>query len=104
VIDEFSQKLRALLWQVSPELVSVAESFASQVLYVPVSATGRSPERDPRTGALGFRPKDVQPMWAEVPLLYTMSQWMQGLVPYQKTGSGNGKSATNQRGSPWRDD
>jgi hypothetical protein len=103
MIDALSQKLRALLWQVSPELVSVAESFASQVLYVPVSATGCSPERDPRTGALGFRPKDVQPIWAEVPLLYSMSQWMQGLVPYQKTASGNGKPAAAASGSPWRE-
>jgi hypothetical protein len=85
LIEGFSQKLRALLWEVSPEVVSAAETFASQVLYVPVSATGRSPERDPATGALGFRPKDVNPIWAEVPLLYCMSRWMNGLVPYKKT-------------------
>ena len=48
VIETLSQTLRSLLWQVSPEIVSVAESFASQVLYVPVSATGCSPERDPQ--------------------------------------------------------
>ena len=62
----------------------IAESFASQVLYLPVSATGRSPERDPKTGALGFRPKDVKPVLVEVPLLYSMSRWMHGLVPYRK--------------------
>lgn len=102
MIDALSQKLRALLWRVTPELVSAAENFASQVLYVPVSATGCSPERDPRTGALGFRPKDVRPMWAEVPLLYSMSQWMQGLVSYQKTAPGNEKSAASPGRSPWR--
>ena len=83
-IEEVSQLVRTLLWKVSPEIVSAAESFSSQVLYVPVSATGRSPETDPKTGALGFRPKDIKPVWAEVPMLYAMSRWMQGLVPFVK--------------------
>ncbi|MEN6450396.1 MAG: hypothetical protein ABFC96_07895 [Thermoguttaceae bacterium] len=103
VIETLSEKLRSLLWQVSPELVSVAESFASQVLYVPVSATGRGPERDPQDNKLKFRPKDVRPIWAEVPLLYSMSQWMQGLVSYYRKPSGNGTPAGNQVGAPWRD-
>ncbi len=84
LIENWSRILRSLLWDVSPEIVSTAESFASQVLYLPVSATGRNPERDPKTGALGFRPKDVKPVFAEVPLLYSMSRWMHGLVPYGK--------------------
>lgn len=88
-VDKLSQRLRSLLWEVSPEIVSVAESFASQVLYIPISATGRSPERDPQTGDFGFRPKDIKPVWAEVPLLYTMSRWMQGLVPYRKAAAPN---------------
>lgn len=92
VVEQISRKVRALLWQVSPEIVSVAEDFASQVLYVPVSATGRGPERDPQTGALGFRPRDVNPVWAEVPLLYAMSRWMQGLVPHRKTPAETAKT------------
>jgi hypothetical protein len=83
-IEEVSKLVRSLLWKISPEIVSAAESFASQVLYVPVSATGRGPETDPDTGALGFRPKDMKPIWAEVPMLYTLSRWTQGLVPYVK--------------------
>ena len=50
-IEEVSKLVRSLLWKISPEIVSAAESFASQVLYVPVSATGRGPETDPDTGA-----------------------------------------------------
>ena len=53
-IEEVSRLVRTLLWKISPEIVSAAESFASQVLYVPVSATGRGPETDPNTGALRF--------------------------------------------------
>jgi hypothetical protein len=103
VVDALSQKLRSLLWEVSPELVAAAESFASQVLYVPVSATGSSPERDPRTGAFGFRPKNIKPVWAEVPLLYTMSRWMQGLVPYRRGSAGSdGRNAGRGRSS-WAD-
>jgi hypothetical protein len=103
VIDRLSQRLRSLLWEVSPEIVSVAESFASQVLYIPVSATGRSPERAPQTGMFGFRPKDVKPLWAEVPLLYTMSRWMQGLVPYRKPAAGDEHRNGTHDQSPWPD-
>jgi hypothetical protein len=85
-IGNVSKLVRNLLWKVSPEIVSAAESFASQVLYVPVSATGRGPETDPKTGALGFRPKDMKPIWAEVPMLYALSRWTQGLVPCAKPG------------------
>jgi len=35
-VEEVSKLVRALLWKVSPEIVSAAESFASQVLYVNV--------------------------------------------------------------------
>ena len=103
VIEALSQRLRSLLWQTTPELVSAAESFASQVLYVPVSATGRSPERDEKSGALGFRPKDVNPMWVEVPLLYSMGHWMQGLVPYRRTAAGGEKPVSTQPQSAWAD-
>jgi hypothetical protein len=85
-IEEVSKLVRNRLWKVSPEIVAVAEGFASQVLYVPVSATGRGPEIDPDTGALGFRAKDMKPIWAEVPMLYTLSRWTQGIIPHVKSG------------------
>ena len=53
-VEDVSKLVRNLLWKISPEIVSSAESFASQVLYVPVSATGRGPETDPNTGVSGF--------------------------------------------------
>ncbi len=81
-VDEVSKQLRALLWELCPEIVSAAEGFAEQVIYVPVSATGRSPEVDPQTGAFGVRPRDMNPMWAETPLLYALCRWMPGLIPY----------------------
>ena len=80
-IDDISHEVRSVLWKLSPEIVSAAESFAEQVIYMPVSATGRGPEVDPATGAFGFRPRDIKPVWAETPLLYVMSRWLEGLVP-----------------------
>jgi len=58
-------------------------------LYVPVSATGCAPEVDPHTGAQGFRPRNLNPIWVEVPLLYAMSRWMRGLVCYWKAKDAN---------------
>ena len=85
-IEQMSGKLRGLLWKHSPEIVSAAESFAEQVLYVPVSATGRGPEIDPLTGGRGFRPRDIHPHWVEAPILYMLSRWVEGLVPYLRPG------------------
>jgi hypothetical protein len=94
-IEEVSKLVRTLLWKISPEIVSAAESFCSQVIYVPVSATGRGPETDAQTGALGFRPKDMKPVWAEVPMLYALGRCTQGLIPYVKPSAwskGNGSA------------
>jgi len=75
VIGRISATVRELLWRLCPEVVSVAEGFAKQVTYIPVSATGCAPEVDAQTGALGFRPHRVKPIWAEVPLICAMAQW-----------------------------
>ena len=93
VVEELSQKVRSLLWRLSPEIVSAAEGFARQVIYIPASATGCSPTVDPKTGVQGFRPKDIRPIWAEVPMLYIMSRWMSGLVPYVKPKGNGGANA-----------
>lgn len=75
-----SHKVGELLRRLTPELVSAAEGFARELIFVPVSATGRAPEVDPVTGGLGIRPKDIQPFWAEVPVLYALSRFSGGLV------------------------
>ena len=65
-----------------PEFVSTAESFASKVIYIPVSAMGQSPQEDadnPDSGALLVRPKDIKPIWATVPLLTMLA--LKGLTP-----------------------
>lgn len=83
-VESMSQKVRALLWKLTPELVSAAETFAEHVIYIPVSATGCSPEQDPQTGALGMRPRNIQPQWVEVPMMYAIARWSKGVIPYCK--------------------
>jgi len=75
--------VRSLLEKFSPEIVSTVESFASDVIYVPVSALGHSPSHDPSYQGEGdsplvVRPCDVSPRWVEVPLLYAL--FKMGLV------------------------
>jgi hypothetical protein len=76
-ILRMSFQIRSLLEEHSPETVSAVESFATDVLYVPVSALGHSPRPDPSytgggTAPLVVRPGDVRPHWVEVPFLHVL--------------------------------
>jgi hypothetical protein len=79
-LREISASIRKLLEKYARELVSAAEAFSSDVIYVPVSALGRGPEIDPVSKVLGIRPRDVAPMWAEVPMLYALHRSVPGLI------------------------
>jgi hypothetical protein len=98
-VEEVSDQVRALLARFTPEIVSAAESFSQQVVFVPVSALGCSPELDLNTGMLGVRPRNIAPMWAEVPLLYAMCRWMKGLIPYVVPKGTAGPPALRPEGS-----
>jgi len=78
-VERRSAEVRALLAQGCPELVTAAEDFAHEVLYVPVSALGRKPVPGPRGPSI--QPSGIRPLWVTVPLLYGMSRWMARLVP-----------------------
>lgn len=79
MVKNVSFAVRALLDQLCPEVVSTAESFAGDVLYLPDSSLGRSPELNEETGMLGIRPKDIVPFWVDVPMLYFFYE--RGFVP-----------------------
>jgi hypothetical protein len=87
VLQKVSQRIRSLLRKLVPQIVSTAESFVepSQILYLPVSATGGPPTPDSQ-GNLRHRVRDLRPMWAEVPLLYVLSQTAAGLIPFLRPG------------------
>ncbi len=91
-IEQVSGSVRELLNRHCPEIVASAEGFSDKVVYVPVSATGVSPEVDERSGMLGVRPEKVRPMWVEVPVLYSLYRWSSGLVPHW-----DGKAAEPKR-------
>ncbi|HOP76067.1 MAG: hypothetical protein WBH86_00065 [Thermogutta sp.] len=80
VLADVSNKVRELLNRLSPEIVTAAESLTSDVIYLPVSATGCSPETDENGQIVGFLPKKLNPIWVEVPLIYFMVRWLPTLV------------------------
>lgn len=82
-ITEVSKQVREVLWKYSSELVSAAEGFSDNVYYIPVSATGCAPVKDPETGYHGIRPMDIDPMWCEVPMLVALAKNAAGLVAYK---------------------
>lgn len=74
-----SFSVRSLLEEISPELVASAESFTGDVLFLPNSALGTSPELGEDSGILGVRPGALHPFWVPVPMLYLFHR--QGLTP-----------------------
>jgi hypothetical protein len=68
---------------VCPELVTAAEGFSQEVVYIPVSALGNVPKLAPK--GLAIRLRDINPLGVTVPLLYGLSRWLKGLVATVKT-------------------
>ncbi len=79
-IERISAKCGRLLLEVTPEVVSKAEDFSDEVVYMPVSALGHSPEKYPDRNGLLIKPKDVHPRWVTIPLLYSYARWATGLI------------------------
>lgn len=75
---DVSFALRELLLGYVPELVQTAESFFTDVIFMPVSSFG-VPARRSESGQFGVLPEELSPVWAEMPLLYLMSR--AGLIP-----------------------
>ncbi len=79
-IKETSERVGELMAEICPEIVAAAEGFSTSLTFIPVSASGSSPTVDPATGALGIRPRDMQPYWVEIPMLMALHNWAGGLV------------------------
>jgi hypothetical protein len=80
-VELTSRAVRELLARVCPEVVTAAENFAAEVVYVPVSALGNSPVVHPGACQLAVRPADIRPLWVTVPLLYGVCRWVPGVIP-----------------------
>jgi hypothetical protein len=79
LLRNVSFQVRSLVEEVCPEMVPTAESFAGEVIYLPNSALGHSPELNAETGMIGIRPRDVAPFWVSVPMLYFFHE--KGFIP-----------------------
>ena len=77
-----SQLTRNMLMKYAPEFISSVESFASDVVYIPVSATGVSPVVDQNDAEKsgGFRASEIRPIWIDVPMIYAISRLTKGLI------------------------
>ena len=76
-IEKVSRYIEKLMKKLCPEMHAVARSFSSDVTYIPASPIGASPEQVKAGDGqklLGVRPKNVEPIWSEVPLLYAISK------------------------------
>lgn len=81
-VESVSSLVRETLFRFTPELVSAAEAFSRNVLFIPVSATGRAPEKDAATGIIGVRPRDMMPVWCDIPLMAVLAKHGDGLIPF----------------------
>lgn len=89
-LSDASRVMHELLAKYAPEIVAAAEGFSQEVTYVPVSALGCAPEVNSETGVLGVRPKDIRPIWAEVPMLLAIHKAAKGLVRARHLGAAAG--------------
>ncbi len=78
-IEQRSQDARSLMLKMCPELVVAAEGLSQHVLYVPVSALGWNVSTFGELPTI--RPADAEPFWVTVPLLYSLSKHVKGLIP-----------------------
>ena len=89
-VKEYSRILRTMFMDLIPNLVSTAESMVETVTYIAVSATGGPPELgeadEQGIRPLCYRPKNVKPIWAEVPFLHAQYLVNKSTVPVIRNG------------------
>jgi hypothetical protein len=96
-ILERSERLRRLMVKHCREFVSAAEDFASDVTYIAVSALGDRLEVDPKTERLGIRPRNIQPSWVTVPMIYGLGRVASRLIPRVKPRPGGGTNGSHPK-------
>lgn len=84
-VDRVSARLRELMMEFAPEMVTAAEDAFERVIYVPVSATGTSPVLDPASGLLKINVNRLAPTWCTVPFVYALARWSQHLMASDKS-------------------
>lgn len=83
-IRKLSDEFRKVMKKYCPEVVAAADAFSEDVIFIPCSALGCSPTKLD-DGALVINPRDVKPIWAEVPLLYAIHRSISGFIGSTET-------------------
>ncbi|MCR9115813.1 MAG: protein kinase [bacterium] len=83
-IEKVSEKIRGLMETHCSEVVAAADNFSDDVLFVPISSFGRRVVIDPTNGDAGVPPSDLNPMWADVPMLSILSRIRRGVIPRRR--------------------
>lgn len=63
-----SRTTEGFLDRIAPEVSAMAHDISDDVWFVPVSALGHNPMRE------GVRPCDIKPVWAELPVVFTLAK------------------------------
>ena len=95
-VEDLSKAIRRLLLELTPEVVTAAESLAKSVTYIGVSALGTTPIPHPDVpkNPYAVRPIDIQPSNVEVPILYGLNHQFPKLVPGGRRSTGGARSTT----------
>ena len=84
-VEGISKQMRNLLVNLCPAIVTAAERMSNTVCYIPTSSTGCGPFVDGHTAngnpIFKHRAGSIQPVWAEVPMLWILSQLTTNLIP-----------------------
>lgn len=80
-VQRLSDAVRHLLSEYNPEIIGMLEQFASDVTYLPVSATGGPPQQNPDTGQWGFQVNHIEPWLCDLPIIYTLAKQTKGMFP-----------------------
>ncbi|MEG2063473.1 MAG: FHA domain-containing protein [Kiritimatiellia bacterium] len=72
-LNRLSQVTETFLKGIVPEVVATVKDIAREVWFIPLSALGHNPVEE------GIRPSDVQPIFSELPIVFTLAY--KGLLP-----------------------
>ena len=85
-VEFVSDQMKEILVRLCPEVVSSSKSISDLVYFIPVSATGDSPVKDPQSGEYRIRTDFIDPVWCEVPLLLALAHRAPRLVKVARRG------------------
>lgn len=79
-VEKVSKELTEIMQRLCPEVVAASHSISDRVYFIPVSATGTAPVKDPTTGDYMIPTADIAPVWCEVPVLLALAHRAPKLV------------------------